>query len=93
MYLLNKYKQAKEELLESINVPEAWYCYAIEDHSDMCWKLIGTDLYFGEDDIEMYSNECRSIVFRGLRMSAVAVRDYCSQDIFLMILDNNMEEI
>jgi hypothetical protein len=93
MTLLEKYKRAKEDLFQSMNIPEAWAHCAIDDHTDVIWEIIGTELWFGVDDTDEYSNECRSIIFKGEEMSAVAVRNDCSREIYLMVLSNRNEQI
>lgn len=91
MKLLEDYKKAKEDLLQSMNVPDGHFYRALEDHTDVIWTMENTELYWGSEDTEEYSNECRSIMFRGEDICCVAVSNCCSSEIYIMILDNEKE--
>ena len=102
--LTNQFNQAKEALYDHVGFKEDWVVYAIEDRTDMYWKIVDNETVRFRDTIEQlnsndnyYEDEIYTQrfypkwIYRGMDLTMIIVDTHTDGNKFFAFFDNNKE--
>lgn len=102
MDLMESFNKAKQEIYDHVGFKEDWTVYAIDDQTNMFWKIEGGEVRFAEtvekvDSDEGYSDEILThrfypkSIYRGKNLTLIMVDTNTDGNKFFSIYDNAKE--
>lgn len=103
MNLIEQYESAKQALYDHVGFVEDWVVYAIDDRTDMIWRVNGIEVKFAESlerfnsDGDYYVDEIYTQrfyskwVYRGADFTMIIVDTHTDGNKFFAVYSNNKE--